>query len=106
MDGARGPRDSQPADEPGWWQASDLKWYPPEATPGWAAKPAPPDPAAQPMWVDVGHTPATSTPWWKRRWVQVAAAVFAVLLIIGAVSGNKSSKRTAKVVAPKTTVVS
>src|SRR5436305_884812 len=34
----RGPLDQQPA-EPGWWQASDFKWYPPEAQPGWATQP-------------------------------------------------------------------
>ncbi len=28
----RGPQDTQPA-EPGWWQASDGKWYPPESAP-------------------------------------------------------------------------
>src|SRR4051812_44115821 len=38
----RGPRESQPTDEPGWWQASDFKWYPPESSPGYAP---PPDPA-------------------------------------------------------------
>ncbi len=27
---------------PGWWQASDLKWYPPERQPGYAAPPPPP----------------------------------------------------------------
>jgi hypothetical protein len=37
----RGPRDEQP-DEPGWWLASDGKWYPPEAAPQAAAQPGPP----------------------------------------------------------------
>jgi len=36
---------------PGWWQASDGKWYPPQATPGPATAPAPqavPGPASAP----------------------------------------------------------
>src|SRR5690242_12655458 len=40
MDGARGPRDSQPI-EPGWWQGLDQKWYPPEALPGGVAASTP-----------------------------------------------------------------
>lgn len=46
----RGPQPSQPA-EPGWWQASDGMWYPPESAPGAAAPTPPPmpEPAAPPM---------------------------------------------------------
>jgi len=43
----RPPMDQQPA-EPGWWIASDGKWYPPESAPGYEPPPAPytPDPVA------------------------------------------------------------
>ena len=36
---ARGPLQAQPG-EPGWWQASDGMWYPPELAPGAPAPPA------------------------------------------------------------------
>src|SRR4051794_17604366 len=99
MNGDREPRDSQPTDEPGWWQASDFKWYPPEATPGWTTTASPPDSvAAEPVWIDVRPAAATALVWWKRRWVLVTAALFGALLVVGAISGGSSSKKTAKVV--------
>lgn len=33
---------------PGWWQASDQKWYPPEQHPSYAPPPPPPQPPASP----------------------------------------------------------
>src|SRR5437016_3122491 len=39
MDGRRESLDTQP-DEPGWWLASDGRWYPPELSPGSAQPPA------------------------------------------------------------------
>jgi hypothetical protein len=33
---------------PGWWQASDLKWYPPESQPNYAAPAPPPRQPSQP----------------------------------------------------------
>jgi hypothetical protein len=44
------PRASQasPPDEPGWWLASDGRWYPPESATGWqAAAPEPAPPAVR-----------------------------------------------------------
>lgn len=38
---------------PGWWQASDGKWYPPEQQPNYEAPAAPPS---------AGYTPQSSTP--------------------------------------------
>lgn len=43
----RGPQPSQPA-EPGWWQASDGMWYPPESAPGATAPTPPPMPEPTP----------------------------------------------------------
>jgi hypothetical protein len=67
----RGPSDVQP-DEPGWWLASDGKWYPPESAPsatGWA-------------------TPATvgtaSAAWWDSTWFFVVTifVCFPVMLVL------------------------
>ena len=51
---------------PGWWQASDLKWYPPEKRPDYAAA-LPPPPAAdaaqqQPADSTLAATPILSSP--------------------------------------------
>ncbi len=43
----RGPLDQQPG-EPGWWLASDGKWYPPESAAGYEAQPTPPSGAPTP----------------------------------------------------------
>lgn len=65
----RGPQSSQP-EEPGWWQASDGLWYPPESAPGASPVPPPapesvppvaepaPSPAAPPMAAATAPAPA------------------------------------------------
>lgn len=78
---------------PGWWQASDGKWYPPESHPD-AAPHVPPPPAA-PM-IPPAHAPspqiATSPvpndprkPWW-RRWWAIALGVLILLFVIAAIA--------------------
>jgi hypothetical protein len=41
---------------PGWWLASDGKWYSPEQAPGYGAEPAPGDPAAATRGVETAPT--------------------------------------------------
>lgn len=45
-DDSSGTTDGQPG--PGWWQASDGNWYPPESAPGATPPPTPPTPPAGP----------------------------------------------------------
>jgi len=70
---------------PGWWQASDLKWYPPEAvpgdasqppgTPGWEAAPIRSGPATSPS---LGHVPRVTPA------VAVSGALPLGLMVTGA----------------------
>lgn len=67
---------------PGWWLASDGRYYPPDTTPG--------TPSAA--------TPTTSPPpkltrklWWKRWWAIVLAS-FLILLVLGALFGEDPEK--------------
>jgi hypothetical protein len=55
--GPREARDARPA-EPGWWLASDGKWYPPET--------APPQ--------SIASQPVPTTPWWAQAAQDVSAA--------------------------------
>jgi hypothetical protein len=73
---------------PGWWQASDGRWYPPESHPGYqpplAAPPAPtsyatpPTPYAAPGAPQLGYVPTASGP--KKKGMPTWAKV---LLILG-----------------------
>jgi hypothetical protein len=47
---------------PGWWQASDGNWYPPEQRPGYTAPP-PPAPAGPPSYQAVGQATHTPPSW-------------------------------------------
>jgi uncharacterized RDD family membrane protein YckC len=85
---------------PGWWQASDGKWYPPEQAPA-AQAPAAQMPAAQmPAAQAPGGYPTAATPgpladWgtrvlatlidWAASWILVIAGII-VAFIIGAIS--------------------
>jgi hypothetical protein len=51
LESVREPVATQP-DEPGWWTASDGKWYPPETTPAWT-----PPRSAQPLRARIGRPP-------------------------------------------------
>lgn len=67
---------------PGWWEASDDKWYPPELHPDRR----PPSEGAA-----AGRRPATRiqqarwTPWYRRPWVLGGAAALVLLLLAFAV---------------------
>ena len=69
----RGPHDQQP-NEPGWWQASDGKWYPPESAPGAAAAPqvANTQTAAMPT----AMPPQRSAGWFDTTWFFVVSLLF------------------------------
>lgn len=102
---------SDTAQGPGWWQASDGKWYRPEQHPSYRASviqlaPPPPQPApsyhgfGQPMGT-VGPSPKRKRPWW-RRWWAIAIMIGLVVSAIAAVSssleeddasGNESSSQ-------------
>lgn len=47
---------------PGWWQASDGKWYPPEQAPGYAAPPPPQAPPLPPPGYGPPPQPGTAYP--------------------------------------------
>lgn len=70
----RGPQDQQP-DEPGWWLASDGKWYPPES----AAPPVPPA-----AFAGAASTGAARTAWWDSTWFFVVSifVCFPVMLVL------------------------
>jgi hypothetical protein len=71
---------------PGWWQASDGKWYPPQQAP--TAAPPPPQPQAPPAY---GQPP---TPQWTpppakkggNKGCLIALAVVGVVLVLGIVA--------------------
>jgi hypothetical protein len=73
---------------PGWWEASDLKWYPPERHPNYEAPPPPPPPKLPPpsSWVQPQQPPQpaparrSAAPWILAG---VVAAVVVVLVVAG-----------------------
>jgi serine/threonine kinase PknH len=73
---------------PGWWQASDLKWYPPERHPNYEAPPPSPPPKLPPpsSWAPPQQPPQpaparrSATPWILAG---VVAAVVVVLVVAG-----------------------
>ena len=65
---------------PGWWQASDGKWYPPEQAPGYQPQGAPMGAGAAPGNLDIGA--AVSWAWAKFQ------ANMQPLLILGAIVGG------------------
>jgi len=79
----RGPQVSDQSQGPGWWQASDAKWYPPETHPSRAIVPtAPPPPAPVFDAVDPAPTPTKSAA--IRRWAPWLAG--AVVVVLGLVA--------------------
>lgn len=91
---------------PGWWLASDGKWYPPETAP----QPlAPPPPLAS----RTAAAPAASNPG-KRNWKKIGligGGIFVALMVVGALTSppkdekvDASSKATATTAAPTTTI--
>ncbi len=81
---------------PGWWQASDGKWYPPESHPS-SPPPTPPPfaPTPQPYAVTPGGPAARpKKPLWKRWWFLVAVGVV-VIGVIAAIASPKDDDETA-----------
>jgi hypothetical protein len=60
---------------PGWWQASDLKWYPPEQHPNYVAPPSPPTTPVTPT-----HSPTTTKG--LSGWSQVGFVIAGVALLL------------------------
>ncbi len=83
-DTPRGPLDRQP-DEPGWWQASDAKWYPPETAQTQTA-------AAWPATPPGGNKQARKPGWFGRNRIALVVGVVAFILgiTLGAASMDKS----------------
>lgn len=75
---------------PGWWQASDGKWYPPESHPQYVAGGV----GAPAGGANVGGAPAKAVggrkkkPWWRRTWVLVVAGLVGILVVSAALSGG------------------
>jgi peptidyl-prolyl cis-trans isomerase B (cyclophilin B) len=74
---------------PGWWQASDLKWYPPERHPNYEAPPPPPPPKLPPpSWAppqqptQPAPTRRSTTPWI----IAGVAAAFVVVLVVAGIA--------------------
>ncbi len=67
---------------PGWWLASDGKYYPPDTTPG---TPSAATPTTSPP------SKLARKPWWKRWWA-IALAGFLILLVLGALFGEDPEK--------------
>jgi hypothetical protein len=85
---------------PGWWQASDGKWYPPETA---AGATAPPPGAPTPSYGDnpKAHAKAAKAyakaerPWYKKKRFIIPLALAALLVIIAATSGGGDDAKTA-----------
>lgn len=82
---------SDVAQGPGWWQASDGKWYPPESHPSAAPLPPPTLPPPQPSAPTVAPERPPSKPWWKKWWV-IALGAVVVLGIVGSIVGSNDSE--------------
>lgn len=97
---------------PGWWQASDGKWYPPESQPSasppqWPAGSPPPTGMPLPSAPVGGPAPRRKKPLWKRWWFLVAVGVVVIGVIAAIASPNdddKSSTATTDRRAERTTV--
>jgi hypothetical protein len=89
---------------PGWWQASDGKWYAPEQHPDPAMSLPPldlrPQPTAPPPITQAPMTPFGSPggadnkkPWWRRWWAIATAAIVALAAVAG-IAGNRTDDDT------------
>jgi hypothetical protein len=78
---------------PGWWQASDGRWYAPDAHPRYGPPAPPPAPAPAP-----GTPPSNSRRWWP--WIAVGVAVAVVLILVAIFSQPDTSTDVATTTAP------
>ena len=67
---------------PGWWQASDGKYYPPESAPSATQG------ASEPTAAATTETQPQSKPIWKRWWFWVLVVLIAIVVIAVASSGG------------------
>jgi hypothetical protein len=95
---------------PGWWQASDGKWYAPELHPDYRpAVPPPPQvptspqpPAGQPLggWTpaqgpigQISSDPPPSRPWYRTRVFPIVSGIVLLLVLIGAIASGGDDKK-------------
>jgi hypothetical protein len=77
---------SQAPQGPGWWQASDLKWYPPQGRADYPAS-LPPSPGMQPsVYPPTRQPPPERTPGWTIVSLLLVIGVPVVLLLVFAVA--------------------
>lgn len=118
---------SEQSQGPGWWRASDGRWYPPETHPGYRPPEPPPplepppppqrqEPQGEPEPASRPRPPAFRPPsrrrqkgsLWQRfralpRWVQIASwVVFVVIVIAAAASPNPDDKEVTSGTSPTT----
>lgn len=68
---------------PGWWQASDGKWYPPQSNPSYSpTAPLPTAPSAKPP-----------RPWFKKKRFIIPVALVVLIVIGAAASGGSKNKK-------------
>ncbi len=86
---------------PGWWQASDGKWYPPESHPNYRPLLLPPPvatlPPRAPSYVPSGPPPVVlpkRKALWKRWWFVVPALLVTVVVIAAVASPKKADPST------------
>lgn len=93
---------SDSAQGPGWWQATDGRWYPPEAHPNYRVanqRPAPPTHYPPEPGRQIGQSAATRVPsqptkkpWWRRWWAIGLWVVLGVGVISALASNGDETK--------------
>jgi len=96
---------------PGWWQASDGKWYAPEQGAGYVPPPPPPTPAAAapappvPPVTTPDAGPEATPPEKKSHrglWIAIGAIVVVIIIIVASSSSKKNNDTTAATAAGST----
>jgi hypothetical protein len=74
---------------PGWWMASDNRWYPPHLHPDYVAPPPPPGPASPAALTPPASPPGKDPRSWARRNVAVLAAIaVGVVVVVALLAGT------------------